>query len=200
MSWEGDQTLANNESLTFTTPSAGTNELNGDGDNDGVTDNPFNSTIFDDTVGPAVNITTSYGVDVDTYDVSSYIGVGETTATTSVNVGQDYVIMNAVVLKVPSNLVTGTVFEDVNYGGGSGRNLAAASGAAITGATIELYDSGSSLVDTQTTDTSGDYVFAGMANGSYSIRVVNNSVRSTRGGGLRAPLAFRYKPLEKTIY
>ncbi len=183
MSWEGDQTLANNESLTFTTPSAGTNELNGDGDNDGVTDNPFNSTIFDDTVGPAVNITTTYGVDVDTYDVSGYIGVGETSATTSVNVGQDYVIMNAVVLKVPSNLVTGTVFEDVNYGGGAGRNLAAASGVGVTGATVELYDNGSSLVDTKTTDTNGDYVFAGMANGSYSIRVVNNSVRSTRGGG-----------------
>ncbi|MEX0274515.1 MAG: beta strand repeat-containing protein, partial [Flavobacteriaceae bacterium] len=183
LSWEGDQTLANNESLTFTTPSAGTNELNGDGDNDGVTDNPFNSTIYDDTVGPPVNITTTYGVDVDTYDVSSYIGVGETTATTSVNVGQDYVIMNAVVLKVPSNLVTGNVFEDVNYGGGSGRNLATASGVGVSGATVELYDNTSSLIDTKTTDTNGDYVFAGMANGSYSVRVVNGSVRSSRGGG-----------------
>ena len=183
MSWEGDQTLANNESLTFTTPSAGTNELNGDGDNDGVTDNPFNSTIFDDTVAPNVNIATTYGVDVDTYDVSGYIGVGETTATTSVNVGQDYVIMNAVVLKVPSNLVTGTVFEDVNYGGGSGRNQAAASGVGVVGATIELYDNTNTLVDTKTTDASGDYVFAGMANGTYSVRVVNNTVRSSRGGG-----------------
>ena len=183
LSWEGDQTLANNESLTFTTPSAGTNELNGDGDNDGVTDNPFNSTIYDDTVGPPVNITTTYGVDVDTYDVSSYIGVGETSATTSVNVGQDYVIMNAVVLKVPSNLVTGNVFEDVNYGGGSGRNLATASGVGLQDATVELYDNGSSLIDTKTTDSNGDYVFAGMANGSYSVRVVNGTVRSSRGGG-----------------
>ncbi len=35
-----------------------------------------------------------------------------------------------------------------------------------------------------TTNAAGRYVFAGMANGSYTIRVVNNSVRSTRPGGV----------------
>ncbi|MCP4975017.1 MAG: sodium:calcium exchanger [Maribacter sp.] len=184
LSWEGDQTLANNESLWFTTPLAGANKLVGDGDNDGITvNNPFNSTNYDNTVLPVVNNTVVYGVDLDTYDVSSFILPGETSATTQINVGQDFVIMNAVVLKVPSNLITGRVFEDVNYGGGSGRNYASASGVGLSGTTVELYDSVGTLIDTQITDATGTYVFAGMINGTYSIRVVNGSVTSSRPGG-----------------
>lgn len=184
LSWEGDQTLANNESLQFTTPLSGTNLLVGDGDNDGITaNNPFNSTHFDNTVLPNLNNTASHGVDLDTYDVSAFILPGETSATTQVNVGQDYVIMNAVILKVPSNLITGRVFEDVNYGGGSGRNYATSSGVGIPGVTVELYDTVGTLVDTQTTDASGIYVFAGMINGTYSVRVVNETIASTRPGG-----------------
>jgi hypothetical protein len=184
LSWEGDQTLANNESLLFTTPLSGTNRLAGDGDNNGTTvNNPFNSTNYDNTILPIVNNTAFHGVDLDTYDVSSFILPGETSATTQVNVGQDYVIMNAVVLKVPSNLITGRVFEDVNYGGGAGRNSTAASGVGLPGATVELYNNVGTLIDTQLTDASGIYVFAGMINGTYSIRVVNGSVRSTRPGG-----------------
>lgn len=34
--------------------------------------------------------------------------------------------------------VSGTVFEDVNYGGGAGRNLTASSGALVQGARVEL--------------------------------------------------------------
>ena len=184
LSWEGDQTLANNESLRFTTPLSGTNNLTGDGDNNGTTvSNPFNSTNFDNTVLPAVNNTASHGVDLDTYDVSSFILPGETSATTQVNVGQDYVIMNAVVLKVPSNLITGRVFEDLSYGGGAGRDYVSSGGVGLAGATVELYDSGGTLVDTQTTNANGIYVFAGMIDGDYSVRVVNETVRSSRGGG-----------------
>ena len=184
LSWEGDQTLANNESLQFTTPLSGTNLLVGDGDNDGVTaNNPFNSTHYDGTVAPVLNNTASHGVDLDTYDVSSFILPGETSATTQVNVGQDYVIMNAVILKVPSNLIAGRVFEDVNYGGGAGRNYAAASAVPVPNATVELYDNLGVLIDTQTSDATGNFVFAGMVNGTYSVRVVNSSVRSTRPGG-----------------
>lgn len=184
LSWEGDQTLANNESLLFTTPSSGTNRLAGDGDNNGTTvNNPFNSTNYDNTILPIVNNTTTYGLDLDTFDVSSFILPGESSATTQVNVGQDFVIMNAVVLKVPSNLITGSVFEDVNYGGGPGRNLLNASGVPLSDATVELYDSGGTLIQSTTTAIDGKYVFAGMANGSYSLRVVNESVRSSRTGG-----------------
>ncbi len=180
--WEGDQTLSNNENLTVTT-GLGTFNLFGDGDNDGTPINPFNSTHYDNTALPVVNNTNSHGVDLDTYDVSPFVTPGETSVTTSVQSGQDFVILNTVTLKVPSNLTTGIVFEDVNYGGGAGRNRATASGVPIPNATVELYDGGGNLVDNTTTNAAGRYVFAGMANGSYTIRVVNNSVRSTRPGG-----------------
>ncbi len=183
MSWEGDQTLSNNEDLTVTT-GLGTFRLSGDGDNNGVTTvNPFNSTIFDNTVIPNINNTTSYGLDLDTYDVSPYVQPGESSVTTNVQTGQDLVIMNAVVLKVPSNIISGVVFEDVNYGGGSGRDRVTASGVPIPGATVELYDVLGNLVDTKVTNNNGRYIFAGMQNGIYRIRVVNNTVRSTRTGG-----------------
>lgn len=182
MSWEGDQNLSNNELLSVTT-GLGTFTLAGDGDNDGITtNNPFNSTIFNNTVTPNVNNATTYGVDLDTYDVSPYIQPGESTVTTNVQSGQDFVIMNALVLKVPSNLITGTVFEDINYGGGIGRNRTTSSGIGVNGARVELYDATNSLIDNVNTNSSGVYRFGGMANGTYSVRVVNNTIRSSRGG------------------
>ncbi len=197
LSWEGDQTLSNNELLTVTT-GVGTNTLSGDGDNNGITvNNPFNSTIFDNTIAPIVNNTTTYGVDLDTYDISPFVQAGETSVTINVQSGQDFVIMNALVLKVPSNLITGTVFEDVNYGGGAGRNLSSASGVDLSGAIVELYDNGGVLVQTTSTGSDGKYVVAGMANGSYSIRVVNSSVKSSRGGGSACAICMPIQTFKK---
>lgn len=182
LSWEGDQSLANNESLRFNTPLTGNNLLTGDGDN-GPGDNPFNSTIYDNVGVPIVNDPTQYGLDLDTYDVSAFILPGETSATTEVRVGQDLVFMNAVLLKVPSNIVVGRVFEDINYGGGAGRNFATAGGVGISNATVQLFDDLGALVFTTTTDATGQYTFAGMQNGTYTARVINNTVRSTRPNG-----------------
>ncbi len=182
LSWEGDQTLANSESLAFNTPLTGNNLLTGDGDNT-TGSNPFNSTNFDNAGVPPTNNSSLHGVDLDTYDVSAFILPGETSATTVVNVGQDFVMMNAVVLKVPSNIIVGNVFEDINYGGGPGRNRATSGNVGIPGVTVELYDNVGTLVQTTTTNASGQYDFAGMQNGSYTVRVVNNSIRSTRPGG-----------------
>ena len=182
LSWEGDQTLANTESLQFNTPLTGNNTLTGDGDNTTGT-NPFNSTIYDNVGTPITNDATQYGVDLDTYDVSALILPGETSATTTVNVGQDFVMMNAVVLKVPSNIIVGVVYEDINYGGGFGRNQIASSGVGIPNATVELYDNLGALVFTTTTDAAGQYTFAGMVNGTFTARVVNSLVPSTRPNG-----------------
>ncbi|MFK7813151.1 MAG: beta strand repeat-containing protein [Maribacter sp.] len=182
LSWEGDQDLSNNEDLEVTT-GLGTFDLVGDGDNTLFNRNPFNSTIFDNTGGTTVNDATTYGVDLDTYNVSPYITAGESSLTTRVESGTDFVMLNAVVLKVPSNLVTGTVFEDNNYGGGLGRDLASSLGMPIENVDMELYDITGTRIQTATTDATGDYVFGGMANGTYSIRAINNTISSTRGGG-----------------
>jgi len=191
LSWEGDQAFAGGEDISITT---NTNPvpsfLKGDGDNIAPTENPFNSTIFDNSTGTIVNDNTSYGVDLDTYNISSFIAPGDSSVATNVDVGGDIVLLNAVAIKVTSNLIVGTVFEDINYPGGVGRDLTAASGAPIENARVELYDSSGNLELITTTDNAGEYVFAGMTDGDYSVRVVNNTVRSTRAGGAACTTCF----------
>ncbi len=201
LSFEGDIPLANDELLTVTPTSTGIAvPLTGDGDNDGVIrNNPFNSTVYDGTTG--VNRTTEYGLDLDTYDVSGIIPAGETSFTTDIDVGDDRVFLNAVILKVPSNLITGTVYEDINYPGNNGRDLATSSGVPIENATLELYREATPgnfvLENTTTTNSAGEYVFAGMLNGNFKIRVVNSTVNSTRGGGLACTTCFAVQTFRK---
>lgn len=184
VSWEGDQTLANNERLSVASGLGLNITLSGDGDNNGATvNNPFNSTIYDNTVTPIINNTTSYGLDLDTYNISSVVQPGESSVTTTVQSGQDFVIVNSVLLKVPSNLISGLVYEDVNYPGGAGRNAVASLGKPLIGVRVEIYDSSGNLNRFATTGTDGKYVIGGMANGTYRARVVNATVKSTRGGG-----------------
>ena len=81
--------------------------------------------------------------------------------------------------------VAGTVFEDKNYGGGSGRDLATANAVAsnsatlvASAATVELYDAAGTYLATTAT-ASGKYTF-NASQGSYTVRVLNATVRSTR--------------------
>ncbi|WP_226170500.1 DUF6923 family protein [Hymenobacter lucidus] len=97
--------------------------------------------------------------------------------------------------------IQGTVFEDVNYGGGAGRNQPNSSGQG-TAARVELYSVVSAggvdtytYLNATTTDANGNYIFTTTtgtnnlaANTTYGIRVVNNSVRSTRPGSTSALL------------
>ncbi|MBO3271196.1 T9SS type A sorting domain-containing protein [Hymenobacter defluvii] len=93
--------------------------------------------------------------------------------------------------------ILGNVFEDVNYGGGSGRSQATSNGLGVTGARVELFSvSTTNNVDTYTylqattSDANGNYTFtttngttALAANTTYAVRVVNNTVVSNRSGG-----------------
>ncbi|WP_289040976.1 Calx-beta domain-containing protein [uncultured Zobellia sp.] len=189
LSWEGDSTLngsssgsTNPEELSITDQSNNTYLLTGDGGQTG--NNAYNSTMYDNTVSPDYNVTTTYGVDLDTYDISTYVSPGDSQVTANVDVGQDFVISAAVVLKVPSNLIAGSVFEDVNYGGGSGRNMALANGVGVSGTIMELYDSSGNFIRRTNTDVSGNYSFGGMADGDYFVKAVNTTVRSTRDNGI----------------
>ena len=51
--------------------------------------------------------------------------------------------------------VSGTVFEDVNYGGGTGRPAGTAGTSARPGATVELYDASGNYLTSTTTNASG---------------------------------------------
>jgi trimeric autotransporter adhesin len=79
--------------------------------------------------------------------------------------------------------VSGNVFEDANYGGGSGRSKTASSGTNVSNATVELYNSLGKFVRSTTTDTNGDYTFPAVPVGDFYVRVVNNTVKSNRPGG-----------------
>ncbi|PKA99398.1 CUB-like protein [Flavobacteriaceae bacterium MAR_2009_75] len=188
LSWEGDPDLTgassgstNPEELSITNQRNQNYILSGDGGQPG--NNSYNSTIYDNTVGPVYNNSNTYGVDLDTYDISAYIQPADSEVTANVDVGQDFVISSAVVLKVPSNLIAGRVFEDVNYPGGLGRNRTVSSGVGITGAVVELFDESGNFVQRKNTAANGSYSFGGMADGDYFIKVVSSTVRSTRDNG-----------------
>jgi uncharacterized repeat protein (TIGR01451 family) len=109
---------------------------------------------------------------------------------------------NIATYTIPVSLgISGTVFEDINYGGGLGRSFTTANGVTAgsavavgtagntaTAATVELYDgSGNFVATTQTSTTAGSlgqYTFSVAAAGNYTVRVVNSTVRSTRTGSV----------------
>jgi len=85
---------------------------------------------------------------------------------------------------------SGTVFEDVNYGGGAGRPNGTAGTVRIGGVRVELYNASSgAFVAATTTATTpaaavGTYTLSpGTTGAAMIIRVVNGTVRSSRTGG-----------------
>ncbi len=88
------------------------------------------------------------------------------------------------VITVTAPVISGRVFEDVSYGGGAGRSLAASSGVLRPGSRIELYTGSGGWLAADTTDALGVYAFDGWGPGSYTVRVVNNTVSSSRPGSV----------------
>jgi trimeric autotransporter adhesin len=86
--------------------------------------------------------------------------------------------------------LSGTVFEDLNYGGGAGRPLSTPTTSPRSGARVELYDSTGTFKGFTTTNASGAYLFdstnitGGIVAGNYYVRVVNNTVTSSRPGAV----------------
>ncbi|MGB1254727.1 MAG: GEVED domain-containing protein, partial [Thiolinea sp.] len=87
---------------------------------------------------------------------------------------------------LPGYKVTGIIFEDLNYGGGAGRSPQASSGVGINGATVELYNNAGELVQTVVTSRQGGndgaYSFDQLLPGDYYVRVVSDTVDSSRAG------------------
>jgi parallel beta-helix repeat protein len=94
----------------------------------------------------------------------------------------------ALACQVGAATITGTVFEDRNYGGGAGRSLLLSGGQPLANVRVELYrQSTGTLIDSDTTNAAGQYSLSSgiNANGAtvHLVRVVNGSVRSARTGG-----------------
>jgi hypothetical protein len=84
----------------------------------------------------------------------------------------------------PRVTLAGKVFEDVNYGGGAGRSLAASSGVGRPNARVEIYDSTGAFLNSALTDATGLYTFNVVPGQTYTIRVVNSTVTSSRPGAV----------------
>lgn len=101
--------------------------------------------------------------------------------------GNDFVL-DDISMSPAIRQISGRVFEDVNYAGGAGRSFTASGGVGRLGARVELYSSGGAFVASTTTDASGNYTFANVSPASYTARVVNSTVTSSRGGASLFPV------------
>lgn len=102
IAWEGDLNISVSESLKLTTNQTYTlsNTLN-------PPINAFNGTNTE------ANLSNMYNMDLDIYSIENYVQNGMTSATVSLESGQDYVMLNTVVTKLNSQLPDATiVLED----------------------------------------------------------------------------------------
>ncbi len=86
--------------------------------------------------------------------------------------------------------ISGTIFEDVNYSGGAGRNSTTTGVVVRPNVRVEIYDASGNYLGNTFTDATGKYTFnaanttaALTANNTFQIRVVNSFITSSRSGG-----------------
>ncbi len=101
LAWEGDPSLSGGgENFTFNGNSL-VDALNPLG-------NVYNSTIN------GLNSSTSYGIDLDTFDIDAYLNPGSTGATAVVTSGSDLVILNAVAIAASTTVADLELSKTVN--------------------------------------------------------------------------------------
>lgn len=96
LAWEGDSGIAVNETLRINGNPIGNPPLN-------PINNAFNGT------NSFTNSTTLYNMDLDVYPIQNNINVGDTSAQIQLTSGQDFVMINAIVTKLNSQLPDATV-------------------------------------------------------------------------------------------
>lgn len=96
VSWEGDRSLAVNETLTINGNVVGNPPLN-------PANNAFNGT------NSFTGDTNLYNMDLDVYDIQGFIEIGDDSAQIQLTSGQDFVMINTVVTKLNSQLPDATV-------------------------------------------------------------------------------------------
>ena len=98
VAWEGDANIANQESLLINGNPL-SNPLN-------PANNAFNGT------NTVTGSNTLYNMDLDIYDIQNSISIGNTSATITMTTAQDFVLINALVTKLNSQLPDATVTVD----------------------------------------------------------------------------------------
>ncbi|QNH62471.1 beta strand repeat-containing protein [Hymenobacter sediminicola] len=142
---------------------------------------------------PGGNFSTGNSVSYSFSIVAPATGPITLTANTTTTSGQTNTGNNSSTrtLNVTPIVLSGTIFDDVNYGGGAGRDYATANTSARNsafadgairrpGATVELYDAAGDYVASTTTNAAGLYSFNVPSAATYRVRVVNSTVTSVR--------------------
>ncbi len=96
LAWEGDAAIAVNETLRINGNAIGNPPLN-------PVDNAFNGT------NSLTNSSVLYNMDLDVYPIQNNINIGDTSAQIQLTSGQDFVMINAIVTKLNSQLPDATV-------------------------------------------------------------------------------------------
>jgi gliding motility-associated-like protein len=96
IAWEGDSNLAVEETLTINGDTLIQLPLNPDG-------NAFNGT------NTVTGLNTLYNMDLDIYDIQDHINIGDQTAEIRLTSGQDFVMINAIITKLNSQLPDATI-------------------------------------------------------------------------------------------
>lgn len=99
LAWEGDRSIAVNESLRINGNVISNPPLN-------PSDNAFNGT------NSITGSTTLYNMDLDVYNIQNNISIGDVSATIQLTSNQDFVMINAIVTKLNSQLPDATVRTD----------------------------------------------------------------------------------------
>ncbi|QIX61347.1 T9SS type A sorting domain-containing protein [Hymenobacter sp. BT18] len=148
--------------------------------------------VVNTTNFPGLVLTPTEATQLQFDPTSGYAGIATFNYTAKDN---DGTVSNTATYSIPveaPNTINGFVFEDKNYGGGTGRSLTASNGAVRPGATVELYyANGNPVINSTTgkilsmaTDNTGAYTFDNLPAGSYTVRVVNSTVTSSRSGAI----------------
>ena len=99
LAWEGDSNIAVNETLKINGNTLSNTPLN-------PADNAFNGT------NSVTNSTDLYNMDLDIYDIQNNINVGDTSVNIDLTSGQDFVMINAIVTKLNSQLPDASITID----------------------------------------------------------------------------------------
>ncbi|HEX8426132.1 right-handed parallel beta-helix repeat-containing protein, partial [Hymenobacter sp.] len=146
------------------------------------------NTVLNATNFPGLVLTPAQATQLAFSPATNFVGTAGFTYTVTDDAGvRDLTPATYTIPVTAAAPISGVVFEDVNYGGGSGRSQSASSGVGRGGATVELYNASGALVATTTTaatGTVGAYNFANVPSGTYRVRVVNSTVSSSRLGAV----------------
>lgn len=99
IAWEGDENIANNEVLSINGITLGNPPLN-------PSNNAFNGT------NSVTGASDMYNMDLDIYDIQNLIQIGDESADISLESAQDFVMVNAIITKLNSQLPDATIEVD----------------------------------------------------------------------------------------